>query len=73
MAYNRRNKLKQMEEIVALYCQEKKPGISTAFVYRKFIRPKYHISLTTLYAYLAIPVTRQLKTIEEKDQPCKQP
>jgi hypothetical protein len=66
MAYNRRNKLKQMKEIVELYCQEKKPGISTAFVYRNFIRPKYHISLTTLYAYLSIPVTRQLKAEEEK-------
>lgn len=69
MAYNRRNKLKQMEEIVALYCQEKKPGTSTAFVYRKFIRPKYHISLKTLYVYLTIPIVRQLKAEEEKN--CK--
>jgi hypothetical protein len=54
-----------MQEIVEVYCREKKPGISTAFVYRNYIRPRYHISLTTLYVYLSIPITRQLKAEEE--------
>ena len=72
VAYNRKNKLKQMQEIVNLYCLEKKPGVSTAYVYRNFIRPKYHISLNTLYIYLSIPINLQIKEADEKDQSGKQ-
>ena len=32
MAYNRINKLRQMQEVVEVYCREKKDGVSTAYV-----------------------------------------
>ncbi len=66
MSYNRKNKLLFMKDVLDLYLQEKKPGISTAYVYRTFIYPRYRISMTTLYKYLSTPVTKLLKEDEKK-------
>ncbi len=66
MAYNRRNKLLQMQDILDIYIREKKDGISTAHVYRTHIYPVYRISITTLYNYISTPVFKLLKEEEEK-------
>ncbi len=50
-----------MKDVIDVYCQEKKPGISTAYVYRTFIEPRYHITLNTLHRYLSTPINKQLK------------
>jgi hypothetical protein len=71
VGYNRKNKLKYMQEVVDLYCREKKPGISTFYVYVTFIRPRYHISLRTLYNYMTVPINRELKAEEEKHCACR--
>jgi len=68
MAYNRINKLRQMQEVVEVYCREKKDGISTAYVYREFIHKQFHISIKTLYNYLGTPISRELKIEQEKAQ-----
>lgn len=58
----------QMQEVVEVYCREKKDGISTAYVYRTFIQKRFHISIKTLYNYLGTPIKRELKVEEEKTQ-----
>ncbi len=73
MAYNRLNHLRKMQDIVAVYLREKKPGVSTAYVYREFIYPKFHISRATLYTYLATPIAKQIKGEEEKKNKCHNP
>jgi len=70
MAYNRLNHLRKMRDIVEVYCREKKPGISTAYVYREFIYPQFHISLATLYVYLSTPIAKQIKEEENKKNKC---
>ncbi len=69
MGYNRLNHLRRMHDIVEVYCREKKPGVSTAYVYKNFIKPRFHISLGTLYTYLSTPIERQIK--EEQQKMCK--
>ena len=71
MSYNRINKLIQMQEIVQLYCREKKDGLTFAYVYKTFIWPQYYISRSTLYAYLRTPINKQLKEEEGKLKNCK--
>lgn len=67
MAYNRKNKLMMMQKVIALYLEHKKPGISTAYVWREYIYPVYPITITTLYNYLKTPVTRELKRIHKNN------
>jgi hypothetical protein len=67
MAYKRTNKLLMMQKVIEIYLREKKPGISTAYVYRTYIYPVYPISISTLYNYLSTPVTKELKEIEAKE------
>lgn len=63
MAYNRRNKLLQMQSVIAVYTQYKQPGVSTTYVYNNYINPLFHISMATLYNYLSTPVNKELKEI----------
>jgi hypothetical protein len=55
-----------MRDVVEVYIREKKPGISTAYVYRTFIEPQFHISMATLYNYLSTPIAKCLKEEEAK-------
>ena len=59
-----------MQEIVELYCREKKDGVSFTYVYKTFIWPQYYISRATLYAYLRTPINKQLKEEQEKLKNC---
>ena len=72
MAYNRINQLKKMQDVIEVYLQEKKPGISTAYVFRTFIEPRFHITECTLYRYLSTPVNKQLKEEILRVAACKQ-
>ena len=65
MAYTRRNKLLQMQDVVECYNRHKLPGVTTAHVYRTHIFPQFRISLSTLYIYLATPVSRELKKLND--------
>ncbi len=67
-----------MQRVIEVYQKHKLPGVSTAYVYRTFIFPEFHISLATLYIYLGTPVNKELKNIEssrprnknERPDPC---
>lgn len=68
MAYNKKNKLLQMKQVIDCYLEHKRDGNTTAYVYRTYIWPRYHISMTTLYNYLSTPVEKLLKEEEKKLQ-----
>jgi len=55
-----------MQIVIDTYNRHKQPGVSTAYVYREYIYPTYHISIATLYNYLATPVKKELKEFEKK-------
>lgn len=68
MAFSRKNMLLRVKEVNELYIEKSKIGLSTEFIYRTFIAPRFHISRSTLYEYLAIPYERQLKEISQREQ-----
>ena len=61
-----------VKEVNELYVEKSKIGLSTEFIYRTFIAPRFHISRSTLYEYLAIPYERQLKEIFEREKADKE-
>ena len=72
MAFSRKNMLLRVKEVNELYIEKSKIGLSTEFIYRTFIAPRFHISRSTLYEYLAIPYERQLKEIFEREKADKE-
>lgn len=72
MAFSRKNMLLRVKEVNELYVEKSKIGLSTEFIYRTFIEPRFHISRSTLYEYLAIPYERQLKEIFEREKADKE-
>lgn len=72
MAFSRKNMLLRVKEVNELYIEKSKIGLSTEFIYRTFIEPRFHISRSTLYEYLAIPYERQLKEIFEREKADKE-
>ena len=72
MAFSRKNMLLRVKEVNELYVEKSKIGLSSEFIYRTFIAPRFHISRSTLYEYLAIPYERQLKEIFEREKADKE-
>lgn len=68
MAFSRKNMLFRVKEVNELYVEKAKIGLTTEFIYRTFIEPRFHISRSTLYEYLAIPYDRQLKEIYQREK-----
>lgn len=60
------NKLLRYKLIVDLYNKHKTEDIPTTVVLRKYIRPIYPISRTTLYNILNTPVEREFKALNEQ-------
>ena len=58
----------RVKEVNELYVEKAKIGLTTEFIYRTFIEPRFHISRSTLYEYLAIPYDRQLKEIYQREK-----
>ena len=69
MAYNRENKLKTIIDVQKLYNKHKVDGVTTAYVFRTYIKPVYHITIQTLYVYLNTRAEHELKTLlKSKEQ-----
>lgn len=51
-----------------MFVEKQRLGLSTEYIYRTFIEPRYHISRTTLYNWLTIPYAAQLREIERQEQ-----
>lgn len=71
MAFSRKNLLLRVKEINELYIEKQRIGLSTEYIYRSFIAPRYHISRSTLYEYLTIPYAAQLREIERQEREYK--
>lgn len=57
----RTNTLLRIKAVVDEYKKHEHPGVSSAYIWRNYIFPVYHISLSTFYEYLATPVEKLLK------------
>lgn len=66
MAYNRKNKLQLIVDIQNVTLDHTKRGVTQQWVYENHIYPKYRISRTTFYAYLATTAKRDLKKMEDQ-------
>ena len=66
MAYNRLNKLLHMRHVIEVYQREKKDGNTTQWVYDTHIYPQFHITIKTLYNWLATPVNKLIKEEQAK-------
>lgn len=64
MAYNSKNFLKKVVEIQDLTLEHARCGATQAWIYANVIAPRYHISLSSYYKYLARNVKKELKELE---------
>jgi ribosomal protein S25 len=66
LAYNNKNFLERIVEIQNLTIEQTRRGVSQAWVYRNVIAPRYRVSESTYYKYLARNVKRELKDAETR-------
>lgn len=68
MSYNRKNALLKMKIVVDIYKKHKNDCNTTRGVFRKYIEPYYPMCIATLYNYLATPIEKELKEIEQNQE-----
>ena len=68
MAYNNRNHLLRVQDVIDAYLEAKTDDKTFARVYSQVIKPRFRISRSTLYNYLNLPVKRMLKELDEKEK-----
>ena len=64
MAYNKKNFLKKVVEIQDITLDHSRRGATQAWIYANVIEPRYHISLSAYYKYLARNVKKELRILE---------
>jgi hypothetical protein len=69
MAFDNTNILLRIKEVQDVYQANKQEGVTTMFVYRKYIYPRFLISRSTFYSYLSVPASKLLKekNVEEPE------
>ena len=55
------NTLLRIKTVVDEYRKHEHPGVSSAYIWKNYIYPVHHISLSTMYEYLSVPVEKLLK------------
>lgn len=68
MAYTPRNQLLFMQDVIDAYLAAKTEDKTVKDVYNEVIFPRFRISRATMYNYLATPVKRLLKELDEKER-----
>lgn len=58
----------RVKEVNELFVEKQRLGLSTEYIYRTFVAPRYHISRTTLYNWLTIPYKKQLKELALQEE-----
>lgn len=61
--YNRVNLLRKMVEIQDITLEHQRRGVSNDWTYQNVIQPKYLISRSTYYQYLATNARKELKEL----------
>lgn len=64
MSYNKRNLLIKIVEIQTIYIEHSKRGATGKWIFNELIYPKYRISRSTFYNYLATNAKKELKELE---------
>lgn len=64
--YTSRNFLSRVVEIQDIVLEHSRRGSSNEWIFLNIIEPKYHISRSTYYNYLAINAKKLLKDIENE-------
>lgn len=68
MSFSRKNLLCRVKEVNELFVEKQRIGLSTEYIYRTFVAPRYHISRTTLYNWLTIPYKKQLEELALQEE-----
>ena len=71
MAYTRKYFLNRVREVNEVYLEHHKRGVFNEFIYKNYIKSRFHISRSTFYEYLTIPYAAQLKEVERKEAELK--
>lgn len=58
----------RVKEVNELFVEKQRLGLSTEYIYRTFVAPRYHISRTTLYNWLTIPYKKQLEELALQEE-----
>lgn len=66
MAYNKENKYKQMIQVQSVFKEHNKPGMSIEYIFREFIKNRFHISRRTFITYINTPAESNLNEILKK-------
>ena len=67
MGYTRKHFLNRVREVNEVYLEHARKGMFNEYIYVTFILPRFHISRSTFYEYLAIPYASELKKIEQQE------
>lgn len=67
MPYTRKYFLQRVREVNEVYLAHAGRGLFNEYIYRNYIRDRFHISRTTFYQYLTIPYEAELKKIAERE------
>lgn len=65
MAYNRRNFLTKVIAVQEVVLAEQQHGATLAWIYRNRVKRQFHISMSTMENYLAIPAKAELRKLNE--------
>lgn len=66
MAYNKNNFLQRVKEINEVYKEYASKGLFNEYIFKNYIRDRFHISRATFYNYLTIPYEKELKRIQQQ-------
>ena len=66
MAYNRKNKLEQIIEVQNITLEHSRRGVTQQWIYCQLIYPRFRISRSTFYNYLATPAKRDIKAFHNQ-------
>lgn len=64
MAYHKANFLQKVLEVQNVFLEHKKEDVYTRTIYKTIIRPRFLISLSTFYSYMAINAKKELRKLE---------
>jgi hypothetical protein len=66
--YNRYNLMLKVKEVNEIYLINHKKGETADYIFHNLIQPRFYISRTTFYRYLATPYKKELTELEQKFQ-----
>lgn len=66
MAYNQTNLLMDIEEAQSIWLEHQKDERTNVWIYKKYIYPRFRISIKTFYNWLSRNVAKERRELQEK-------